>query len=302
VIDVEAAYAEGLPKLHEAGERYDSHLLHIGGDLAGMCARNSWARRRYETVPRRWDSLTRSWVHPHPELEGALPEPQSIVAMQLGFKVEELVLDALEAGREGWDVQRNVPCALILTEEGLQGRVFEGDDAHGAMIDFASGHENTAVGHIDAILSGQGQLVVIDVKSTVWQQRYDGGQSTWQQRYGPKESHVFQVSAYALAVSLACPGANVSAGLFELDLGGKDHRWSQVDWKGQWAAIRSRMLECVAVIDPRDEIGPPAVPAQWTHRKGGESWACGSISNGKLSRAYCGLTSCPSHVLSVGGY
>jgi hypothetical protein len=301
MIEMQSVYEQGLLALHESNDRGDSELLHIGGDLAGLCDRAGWARRRLASSKLVWDSLTEGFVDPAEHLREALRTPESVTGMQLGFAVEALVLDALARGLpDGRRMQTNVCAALVLTDEGLQGRLFSDDTR---LVAFAARHANVAVGHIDAIVRNDeaGELLVLDVKSTVWGDSWKSGERVWSQKYPPKESHVLQVSAYALAVSLEYPDAVVSAGLFELDLGGKGTRFSPVDWQAEKQRVGVRLREALALTDPADEQGPPARPNPWTVREDGTSWACGSIDDrGRVRRGYCGLTSCPSHVLNTG--
>lgn len=310
MIDLQAVYERGLRTLHERGSRSDEHLLHLGGDLAGICDHASWARRKYHSGKLVLDALTNAWVNPHERLKPATPDAQSIVAMQLGFKVEALIVDATAEGlSEGMCLDLNVGCALILTEEGLQGKLFDEytghqyrghkrhRDPHDEMIEFAETHEGVAVGHIDAVLHSPDwtEALVVDAKSTVWSDSYKTGERVWSTKYGPKDSHVLQVSQYALAVALTHPDCAVRAGLLELDLGGKATRWSEVDWNAQRTLIARRLSEASVKTDP--SCGPPAtVPNPWTMKRDGTSWACGSPT----TKAYCPQTSCERHALNGG--
>jgi hypothetical protein len=297
MIDLSAAYDAGLARMHARNDRHDNEFVHIGGDMAGLCDRLGWARRRYASAALRWDVVTGTWVHPYPDLALALPASENIVAMQLGFKAEDLVLHAFMLGLpDDASLERNVPCALVMTDEGMQGKLFTQDDGHGAAIEYARTHKGVAIGHIDALVTQGNEIVVIDVKSTVWGYSYSSG---WKPKYPPKESHILQVASYAWAVALAEPLDTVSAGLWEIDLGGKASRWLLVDWydprmRGQ---VEQRLCDALAYTHPESN-GPPPVPNRWTMRDDGSSWACGSIKNGKVQKAYCPLLSCPSHVLS----
>ncbi|MGB8520834.1 MAG: hypothetical protein WCD38_11795 [Candidatus Tumulicola sp.] len=245
-----------------------------------------------------WDSLISAWVNPNEDLKPSPNDIEGIAAMQLGFRVEDMVLDALERGLpwigdDDWLINRNVHAALILTEEGLQGRLFFGDDATGQMLEFAEHHEGVAVGHIDAIVHDVlwKQAIVLDCKSTVWSDSYASGERVWTQKYGPKDSHCLQVATYAMIVALQHAGCDVRAGLLELDLGGKKTRWSEVEWSAVEDTIRQRMVDVLERTDPANDA-PEAKPNPWTRKANGQSWACGSPGK----RAYCNYLSCPSHV------
>jgi hypothetical protein len=298
MIDLSAAYDAGLARLHARGTRHDEEFVHIGGDMAGLCDRLGWARRRYASAALRWDVVTGTWAHPYPDLALALPPSEGIVAMQLGFKAEDLVLHAFMLGLpEDASLERNVPCALVMTDEGMQGKLFTMDDGHGAAIEYARTHKGVAIGHIDALVTQGNEIAVIDVKSTVWGYSYSKG---WAPKCPPKESHMLQVASYAWAVALAEPLDAVGAGLWELDLGGKAYRYDQVPWQSMREQVENALRGSLYATDPTDAQGPVADPHPWTMREDGSSWACGSIKNGKVQKAYCPLLSCPSHVLSNG--
>lgn len=301
MIDLQATYEAGLVKLHERNARGDEALLHIGGDLAGMCDRAAWARRKYHSGKLVWDVLTGGWVNPYEELRSVPPDAKSIASMQLGFKAEELILDGIERGLpEGFSLARNVHAALVLTEEGLHGKLFP-DDVTDAAIAYAEDHAGVAIGHIDGIVHDADwtNAVVLDAKSTVWSDSWKTGERVWTQKYPPKESHELQVAAYALVVSLHHRFCTVRAGLLELDLGGKGTRWSEVDWRAKGELIEARMRECGSRTNPENDAPEPK-PNPWTIKRDGTSWACGAVVAGKVSRGYCGQTSCPAHVLNHG--
>ncbi len=207
-----------------------------------------------------------------------------------------MVLDALERGLpwidEGWQIDRNVHAALVLTEEGLQGHLFGGDDPAGKMLEFAETHEGVAVGHIDCVVHDTAwtQAVVVDVKSTVWSDSFASGERVWTQKYPPKDSHCLQVATYATIVALQYKACDVRSGLLELDLGGKKTRWSEVEWSALEDTIRQRMVDVLEKTDPANDA-PEAKPNPWTRKANGQSWACGSPGK----KAYCTYLSCPSH-------
>lgn len=293
MIDLIAAYEAGARALHEDGSRGDEEFAHIGGDVAGMCDRATWARRKYH-------SATEDVFG---EYRPALPDAQSITAMELGHAAEELILDGLEAGLpEGWLLERNVPVALVLLESGLLDGVLFPSNDQDALIQFAEEHRNAVIGHIDAIITPpDGSRHVVDVKSTVWKDSFKGGNGReWTPWGPPKESHALQVSAYALAVAIATssPTVTVSALLLELDLGGKAMRLCLVDWQENAPIVRERVIKVLQTTHP-SQPEPPAQPEQLTIGKDGTSWACGSINNGRVKKAYCAHTACPRHVLNV---
>lgn len=301
MIDLIAAYEAGARALHEGRSRGDEQFAHIGGDVAGMCDRATWARRTYHSGALVFDAPTDRWVSPNEDLKPALPDAQSITAMELGHAAEALILDGIEAGLpDGWLLERNVPVALL--ESGhLDGALLPSNDQD-ALIQFAEEHPNAVIGHIDAIItSPDGSRHVVDVKSTVWKDSFKGGNGReWTPWGPPKESHALQVSAYAMAVAIATssPTVTVSALLLELDLGGKAMRLCPVDWQENAPAVRERVIKVLQTTHP-SQPEPPAQPEPHTIGKDGTSWACGSINNGRVKKAYCAHTACPRHVLNV---
>jgi hypothetical protein len=299
-IDLIAAYEAGARALYEGGARGDEEFAHIGGDVAGMCDRATWARRTYHAGALVYDAATDKWVNPHEDLRPALPDAQSITAMELGHAAEALILDGLEAGLpEGWKMSRNVGAALIVRDDGSLDGVLTAADHQDELNQLAEDTPRAVIGHIDAIItSPDGSRHVIDVKSTVWKDSFKGGNGReWSPWGPPKESHALQVAAYALAASLFASG-NVSAALLELDLGGKAMRLSPVDWQALAPTVRERVIKVIHTTHP-SQPEPPAEPEAHTIGKDGTSWACGSITNGRVRKGYCSHTACPRHVLNV---
>jgi hypothetical protein len=132
---------------------------------------------------------------------------------------------------EGWQIDRNVHAALVLTEEGLQGHLFGGDDPAGKMLEFAETHEGVAVGHIDCVVHDTAwtQAVVVDVKSTVWSDSFASGERVWTQKYPPKDSHCLQVATYDRDCSSSISGAKKRAG----------RKWSGAPWKTRFGSVWS---------------------------------------------------------------
>lgn len=299
-LDLIAAYEAGARALFECGSRGDEDYAHIGGDVAGMCDRATWARRSYHSGVLVFDAPTDRWVNPNEDLKPALPDTQSITAMELGHAAEALILDGLEAGLPaGWLLERNVPVALMVREDGVfEGIVCAANDEEG-LTTFAEEHPNAVIGHIDAIITQpEGSRHIVDVKSTVWKDSFKGGNGReWTPWGPPKESHELQVAAYAYAVSLLY-SSPIEALLLELDLGGKAMRLCPVDWQALVPTVRERVIKVLQTTHP-SQPEPPAQPEPHTIGKDGTSWACGSITNGRVKKGYCAHTSCPRHVLNV---
>jgi hypothetical protein len=103
MIDIEAAYVRGLAALTD--RRTDSEP-HIGTHLAGMCDRESWAKRRFALA---------GDVDLDP-----ITDPTVLTGFWLGHSVEAGLLDRIEAGLPaGFAMARNVDCDL----DGLTGHI-----------------------------------------------------------------------------------------------------------------------------------------------------------------------------------
>jgi hypothetical protein len=191
----------------------------------------------------------------------AVEDPDVQTGFWLGHEVEAGLLDRIEAGLEpGFTMTRNLFCNL------------------GGLI-----------GHIDAVIldTNHDAVLVIDTKSTVWFNKNERGKQVWYPK-PPKETQALQVAAYAIAIG--CP----AAGLYELDLGGKNRQWIPVDPEQYRAEVERRIVEVLERTDPA-KPEPDVMPNY------GATWPCGSIRKDRdgnlvIKKAYCAYTACPHHV------
>lgn len=96
MIDIEECYQRGLRAMSD--QRTDS-APHIGTHLAGMCDRESWAKRKSAATGE--------------ALVSEIKEPDVLTGFWLGHEVEAGLLDRIEAGLPpGYQMERNVFCLL----------------------------------------------------------------------------------------------------------------------------------------------------------------------------------------------
>ena len=284
-LDVDAAMSAGLEALAAKAPPWGDESAHVT-DLSGLCDRETWARR--SGVPREpFDTATR-------------------VGFELGHASEKLLLDAIEAGLPaGWSLVRQATIRLTLDEEGaLYGTTLLDGDPVLPKWFAETPKDRIIVGHIDAIIChGPLFVTVIDTKSTVWWSKNENGRQVWYPKGPPKQGHKIQVATYAMALGLKV------AGLYELDLAGKDRRMSWFDVEPYRALIERRIVAVLHMTSPAAEE-PVVLPNDWTYIRatrnsagritGGDSWACGFINRkGEMKRGYCSHTACPAHVLNT---
>lgn len=224
---------------HSEG-RGDELLLHIGGDIAGMCNRKSWARRS--------------------GLPMAPPDATTAMGFEVGHAMEAALMAALfEALPPHLRIETNVLCWIGV----LDGIMV------GGMGTEPTGNIPHAVGHIDALITEDGKAEhVLDTKTTVYSATFKDGRKVFRPYGdGPHLGQQLQVAAYAIAAGAP------KASLLTLDLGGKSLTQFDVDVEEMRPIVRDRLVECLHVIDPTVSM-PPALPEAWTTRKNGETWAC----------------------------
>ena len=260
-LDLNELFERGTLALNHP--RGDEGRPHLGGDVAGICDRQGWERRYRAT-------------HGLPPLEH---DSATLKLFARGHAMEAMVLDRIEAG---------LPQGFILTRDEVV--AYRG-----------------CVGHLDAAIYYHPEpdfepdkagipVMVLDVKSTVWwQSRDEYNRIVWV----PKEvrdSHQIQIAAYAIAI-----GAPL-ASLFEYDVASDQVRETHVDVDSYRALVERRITEVLNLTDPA-KPAPAAAPLP------GAEWACGKVKRAKnkltgeydqiIARAYCNVTSCPSHVANA---
>lgn len=251
------------------GIRGDEHLAHLGGDVAGLCDRETWARR-----------------HGYPI---AKIDTETALTWQLGHNVEATLLDAIEksAAVDGWTLQRNIIVGLTVANGALHKMPLMTDvDTSTLPTSF-----KYCVGHLDAVLRRDGYAFVLDTKSTVWYSKFRAGGLIWEPKE-VRESQCIQVAAYCLAL----PDEPRYGALYELDLGSKQRRTHWVDSYDYRDLILERVQQVLERTGGKNE--PVDVgPNPWTMLKSGDSWACGyeKIVGGDvvIKPGYCRNTSCP---------
>ena len=283
-LDLDACMIAGQAILAGQAPSWGDEAAHVT-DLSGLCDREVWARRKAAEAERLGE----------PGIVREPFDPETKVGFALGHASEKILLDAIQFGlADGWSMTRQVALCITLDDAGRlrQATVVDPTDR---MIE----------GHADAVIFGTGPtpVAVIDVKSTVWWNKNEGGRKVWYPAGEPKLGHRVQVATYALAL-----GAK-HAGLYELDLGGKGRRVTWFDPEPYRALIERRMVGVLHTTDPAQEE-PDVLPNDWTYIKaerndsgwitGGQSWACGYLNaKGEVKRGYCSHTLCPRHVANT---
>jgi len=273
LLDLDACYRRGTEALTEP--RTDWETPHIASHVAGMCDRESWAQRRLNYLRKQDErGLTNSLMIEEERVLSAALQPFSTeteTGFWLGHAVEERVVARIVAGRpDGWTYLTKVPI------------------------------DGQFISEIDLILiDPEKREYIVDCKSTVWNATFVDGSKVWATSFATKHNYKLQIADYALR-----RGA-VACAIFELDLGGKGRRFEWFDPADFKDELTERYAEVLLRTDPlREEPTYITKPNHWA-----EGWACGSVQTRTdkktgeektvVKRAYCSLTSCPSHVSAV---
>jgi len=285
-MDLEAALTRGIDKITKDAPPWGNDGAHVT-DLSGLCDREVWNRR----------SMAIQGIDPAPF------ETETQLGFDLGHLSEKILLDRIEAGLPaGWSMIRQQVVRLTLDPEGkLFGTTLLLTDT--VLPEWAKkvAADRWIVGHLDAVIvEGAVYRAVVDVKSTVWWSKNDGGRQVWYPKGPPKQGHKIQIAAYSLALDLPV------AGHYEFDLASKQRRPTWFTVEPYRALIERRMAAVLHFTEPRNEE-PDVLPNDWTYIRaernsagritGGDSWACGYLNHkGEVKKGYCSHTACPRHV------